>query len=117
MPNDECMTKLECLTRDIRVIRGSSVVEATRLGLALQVLRKPARFLATHAAKLRTGGNFVWRILIVRHQLPIQPGTGCDLSAYSRWAQQVVKEILRVPSRGRPLSFGNESPRELCKSG
>jgi len=31
MPNDECMTKLECPTRDIRVIRGSSVVEATRL--------------------------------------------------------------------------------------
>ena len=24
-------------------------------------------------SELRTAGNFVWRILIVRHQLPIQP--------------------------------------------
>jgi hypothetical protein len=29
--------------------------------------------LGSSRSELQTGGNFVWRILIVRHQLPIQP--------------------------------------------
>lgn len=94
----------------------AKVVEASWQGLALQVLRKPVQFLASCAANCDRGGFLFGVFSSSATSSPFSHRTGCELSAQCRLRQRVVKRNVDFYVGGYPLSFRNQSPRELERS-
>ena len=67
-------------------------------------------------SELRPGGIFVWRILIFRHQFPLQPSNRVRIKRAVSSEAGGCKEKCRFLRRAYPLSFRNQSPRELERS-